>query len=148
MDDEASNANEPGLRITRRRLIQAGVVAGGAVWVAPTVDSLVSVAAASSPAPNPAGTCTSGGNIDVGFSTCNPNEASFNGLGCFCFTDIDTGGPFCGNNTFCDSTSTCSKDSDCPPGWICASDTACGNVCVPPCGVDPPAGSGPTAAAA
>jgi len=35
-------------RFTRRRLIQAGVVTGGALWAAPAIESFTSPAAASS----------------------------------------------------------------------------------------------------
>jgi len=47
MDDEEATA-EIHSRITRRRVLRAGVIATGAIWVAPVVDSFVSKAAAAS----------------------------------------------------------------------------------------------------
>lgn len=49
MDDDAAEDSRTSL-ISRRRLIKAGAVVGGAAWVAPVVDSFVTAAAAASPA--------------------------------------------------------------------------------------------------
>ena len=138
MDGEQT-MQELGSRITRRRVLQAGVVATGAIWVAPVVDSFVSKAAAASQA-----TCTGGvcGSLPV----CGPPDSE-----CNCYTEINTGRGFCGNAISCEGASTCSDTSQCPAGWTCAESTCCpgnANVCIPPCGDDPPAGVGPTSAAA
>lgn len=48
-DESASEVGLASSRISRRNLMKAGAIVGGAVWVAPVIDSFTSVAAAGSP---------------------------------------------------------------------------------------------------
>ena len=136
-------------RISRRKVMKAGAVVGGTVWVAPVIDSFLSRAAGQS---NPAcagATCGSG----VITTSCPGGE------GCFCFTSANGSG-FCGVSICCSSLNACSATNTCPPGYVCLVGTCCtgepgqggtvlGNyVCVPdvvcngtcPPGVDCPPG--------
>jgi hypothetical protein len=115
-------------RISRRNLIKAGAVVGGAVWVAPVIDSFESKAAAQS-LPTVCGAKYVCGNT----AFCGPTPGAEPLCGC---VETIEGQLFCGGNFVCGTTATCTKDADCPPGYVCqgAGTGCCGaNVCVPPC---------------
>ena len=122
-------------RISRCGVIKTGAVVGGAVWVAPVIDSFVSRAAAvSNPAECAGQTCET-------FTYCFSSTS-----GCVCAT-TSTGAGFCSYGpTCCSALTSCGPAggpyTSCPPGYVCLVDTCCGNgVCYPniPCtGTCPP----------
>jgi len=110
MTEEATRAG-----MSRRNLIKAGAIVGGAVWVAPVVDSFVTVASAvSNPAECAGQTCTS-------FTICfDP------GSDCVCATTA-AGGGFCvSGSTPCSGLQACGAGNTCPPGSTALLNTCCG----------------------
>jgi hypothetical protein len=128
---EDTNAEETAASsgVSRRRVIKAGALVGGAVWVTPVIDSfLTRAAAASQPG------CTPSSCPDL--NSC--------GLNCFCFTTI-TGAGFCGPNVSCVPLADCGPNSPCPTGFACIESSCCGrNVCLQPCDAAGGAVSGST----
>ncbi len=133
-EDVIEESAEPG--ISRRTLIKGAAIVGGTVWVAPVIDSFVTKAAAASTPCAGASTC------GTGVSCSGPAS------GCIVYCTSEST-LFCGELISCQANQ-CTTGSDCTTGWACVPNTndCCspflGGTCIPPCGTDPPAGTGPT----
>ena len=125
MGDDREISAASSQRITRRRILQAGAVVGGAAWVAPIVDSFASPAAA--------GSCVGGRRVRLRDSTdfyaitcCGPSDCTgtFWELPVSCYVSNE-GPSYCAVNP--PEHATCTVSSDCGPGQFC-SGTACVDV--------------------
>lgn len=125
MEEETSLAASG---ITRRDIIKAGAVVGGAVWVAPVIDSFVSRAAAGSvpPGSGPPGTCT--GCVILNPSTAPPTCGD--SIFCSCVTAVDDS---CQCIAFTVVGSTCTSNADCGAGNFCVRVAGSSNTCATPC---------------
>ena len=128
MDDETVNDEIGRGGISRRDIFKAGAVVGGAVWVAPGIDSFASRAAAGSLPPGGCTGCTGylGGPVICGSS---------NGAGCSCFTTTED---TCAcTSGIAPSGNQCTSSTECVstwgPGYVCVTQPGEASVCAIPC---------------
>jgi hypothetical protein len=128
---EETNVEETaaGSAIARRRLIEAGAIAVGAVWVAPVIDSFVTKAAAASGGCSGLG-CPGAGSVKLVNGTCAKPCATSNQGACAshsCAPDPSSSlGGYCSGPEL--TTPACSSDKDCPQGEFCL---VAASFCIP-----------------
>lgn len=118
MSDDITTEQTGKSGFSRRDLMKAGGVVAGAVWVAPVIDSFVTVAAAGSVVSTPAQcagkTCTT-------FTNCYSADSD-----CVCASVYPSGGFCVSGSVPCASLAVCGAGNTCPPGSIALVNTCCG----------------------
>jgi hypothetical protein len=135
-DEEATEATKV-LRspLSRRNVLKGVGVGVTAVWAAPTIMSLGSVAhAASAHPPLACQDCNPAGDPCSNQTACGDSDE-----GCSCKTTAAGGSCLCTTNGQCvDFTACPNGDRDCPSGFSCVAsccnDVGFGNLCLPNCG--------------
>lgn len=134
MEDEEVTQGLAKSAFSRRNVLKGAGVGAVAVWAAPTVMSLGSVANAASA--HPPLSCQ---DCDPSADPCtNQTACGDPAQGCTCKTHPQGQSCLCTANGFCVDFSACPNgDSDCPTGYSCVSsccnDAGYGNLCIPNC---------------
>jgi hypothetical protein len=130
MKEQGGVPSPTGEGVSRRQLLRRIAVGGGVVWATPVVTSMLTPAAAGTPAPT---TTTTQAPQECGCLLVGPGQSGTvfpcgEVSGCHCFT-LDTGEQIC-----IPGRVACGQPCPCGPDEVCVVDSCCPNgraTCIP-----------------